>query len=296
MSFPLSGAQLKDRLAALGWRPTAKLGQNFLLDGNLARAIVRDAAVERGDLVFEVGCGPGMLTGALLDAGARVLAVEIDPVLAELCGELMGARGELRIIRGSVLEKGRLSPEVTEALAGREFKVVSNLPYSSGTPFLCELAISELAWRSATVMLDAALAARLASAPRTKTYGAPGVLIGSVAGVRRLRAVPADVFWPRPRVESAILSIEPEAGAPAAGLGEAGRGGRGGRRELSVFLQGLFSRRRKMLRNALPGVPGAAGAEALLEALGLDPRARAEDLSPADLVRLFAAVRERNPD
>ena len=285
MTFPLSGAEVRRRLAAAGWRPSRALGQNFLLDGNLARAIVRDGGVAPGDLVLEVGCGPGMLTSALLAAGARVVAVEIDEVLAGLCGEILAGRGELRIIAGSVLERGRIAPAVTEALGAEGFRVVSNLPYSSGTPFLCELAASDLGWRSATVMLESGLAARLAASPGTKSYGAPTALIGSVASVARARTVPADVFWPRPRVESVVLNIRPSPDAPAASLAGAAR------RELSTFLQRLFSKRRKMLRNAL-AVSDAAG---LLAGLGIDPGARPESLSPGDLVRLFCAVRDAAP-
>ena len=220
------------------------------------------------------------LTSALLAAGARVIAIEIEPVLARLCAELLS--GSIEMIESDVLEKGRLNPRVVEALGRSEFSVVSNLPYSSGTPFLCELAVSGLNWRRATVMLESELSRRLAAEPGSKAYGAPTALIGSVARAARLRTVPANVFWPRPRVESAVLSIARDADAPAAGLGEEAR------RELSRFLSGLFSKRRKMLRNSLDV---ACGGAALLERLGIDSAARAEDLAPADLVRLFGAAR-----
>ncbi len=284
MSFPLTGAELKSRLRAVGFKPRKALGQNFLLDGNLARAIVRDSGVTSGDLVLEVGPGPGLLTAELLDAGARIIAAEIDDVLADLCEELLGCDG-LDIVRGDVLGGGGIAPAVAEALDGREFTVVSNLPYSAGTPFLCELAVSDLRWRGATVMLDGELSGRLAAAPGSRDSSAAGAVIHSVASVEKLRPVPSEVFWPRPRTRSALLRVTPEPDRPGVRLGAAGRRG------LSEFLSSLYAGRRKMARNAVLRAAPEVDADAILARIGIDPEARPERLTIDELVALYEAVR-----
>ncbi len=251
-----------------------RLGQNFLADPNLLDAILRDAAVEPGDVVLEVGPGEGVLTERLADAAAHVHAIELDRRLEQALSELARRRGvDVHWGDAMRLELSSLRPAPTV--------LVANLPYSIATPLILRT-IEELPgvgrW---TVMVQREIAERLRAAPGSRTYGAPSVLVQLACEVRLLRTVDPAVFRPRPRVESAVL-----------GLRRTGPSADDATRDL---VRSAFAHRRKALARSLehrrPGSAQAARRE--LEALGLPADARAEALSPQQFAALAGRLAAR---
>jgi 16S rRNA (adenine1518-N6/adenine1519-N6)-dimethyltransferase len=249
-----------------------RLGQNFLSDPNLLDAIVRDAELGEGDAVLEVGAGEGVLTKRLADASAHVHAVEIDRRLEGALAPL-AARPNVTLHWGDAMEVD---------LAGLEpvpTAVVSNLPYAVATPLILRT-IEELpSLRRWTVMVQREIADRLRAAPGSRTYGSPSVMAQLACEVRMLRTVDPAVFRPRPRVESAILSLRRT--GPAADPAT---------REL---VRAAFAHRRKSLARSVEHLrPGSlAQTRAALEQLGLAADARAEALSPDDFAALSGKLR-----
>ena len=248
-----------------------RLGQNFLADPNLLDAIVRDADLEPGDVVLEVGAGEGVLTGRLAEAAGRVHAIELDRRLEGALREV-GARPNVDLHWADAMsfDLGSLDPAPTA--------MVANLPYSVATPVLLRT-IEELPslgrW---TVMVQREIADRLRAAPGSRTYGSPSVIAQLACEVRLERTVDPAVFRPRPRVESAIL-----------GLRRTGAGADGPTREL---VRAAFAHRRKALARSLEHVrPGSnAAARAALAEMGLPEDARAESLAPEDFAALSAML------
>ena len=249
----------------------ARLGQNFLADPNLLDAIVRDAELDQGDVVLEVGAGEGVLTERLAGGASHVHAIELDrglePALAELA-----RRENVDLHWGDAMkiDLAALDPAPTA--------LVANLPYSVATPLILRT-IEELPsltrW---TAMVQREIADRLRAEPGGRVYGSPTVLVQFACDVRLVRTVDPAVFRPRPRVESAIL-----------GLRRTGPGADAATREL---VRAAFAHRRKALPRSLEHVrPGMreAAREALTE-LGLPPNARAEALSPEDFAALAAKL------
>ncbi len=249
----------------------ARLGQNFLADPNLLDAIVRDAELDQGDVVLEVGAGEGVLTERLAGAASHVHSIELDrglePALAELA-----RRENVDLHWGDAMkiDLAALDPAPTA--------LVANLPYSVATPLILRT-IEELPsltrW---TAMVQREIADRLRAEPGGRVYGSPTVLVQFSCDVRLVRTVDPAVFRPRPRVESAIL-----------GLRRTGPGADAATREL---MRAAFAHRRKSLPRSLEHVrPGMreAAREALTE-LGLPPNARAEALSPEDFAALAAKL------
>ncbi len=281
---PLSLSELKRALAERGLRLTRKRGQNFCVDTNAARAVVTDSGVGAGDAVLEVGPGAGHLTIPLLAAGARVLAVELDRGLFEFLSEFLEpSELPLKLLHADILKgKHELNPEVVAALADFTdgFHVVSNLPYSVATPFLVELVLSDLPWKGATVTVQAELADRLSAAPGGKSYGAASVIIQTFAKVKKVRALPPDVFWPRPDVGSAVLSITPvsDAAIPMES-----------RRRFAEMMRVMFSTRRKKLSRALAAMK-CEDIQAVLADLDIDADARPEAVDPVRYAALFRAL------
>ncbi len=262
---------LRARLESAGFRPSRGLGQNFLVDGNMARAIVRDALVAPGDLVLEVGPGAGQLSLCLAERGVRLLAVEVDERLCALTRELLAPFDNARVIQADVLAgKHRLAPEVQALLPPREpWHVVANLPYSAGTPFLVVASRLDNPPRSMTVLLQKELVERLAADPGSSRWGPFGARLQLHYQVRALRALPSALFWPRPRVESRLarLTLRPTRPAPAAVVA------------FDRLVEGLFQTRRKTLGSRLGVILGSRDrALELLAELGVDPKARPETL------------------
>jgi len=248
-----------------------RLGQNFLADPNLLDAIVRDAELEPGDVVLEVGPGEAVLTERLAEAARHVHAVEIDRGLEQALAAVAARPNvDLHWADAMRLDFGSLEPAPT--------KVVANLPYAVATPLILRTIEQLPTVGSWTVMVQREIADRLRAAPGSRTYGSPSVLAQIACEVRLLRAVDPAVFRPRPRVKSAIL-----------GLRRTGPGADPATRDL---VRAAFAHRRKSLPRSLEhGRPGGlAAARAALAELGLPQDARAESLSPEDFTLLSAKL------
>ena len=279
----------RQALADAGFRPSRRLGQNFMLDENMLQSIVRDSGVGAGDNVLEVGAGCGFLTLHLVRAGARVTSVEIDERLLRIARDLVGAEGAVRWIHADVLAgKHELGPEVLAALPQSEpWHVVSNLAYSISAPFLALIADLEHPPASVTVLIQKEVARRITAAPGDDAWGPLSARLCMTYAARAIRGVPAQLFWPRPKVDSAVVRLER---LPARLDTET-------RRRVDRLVHWLFQHRRQAVGRAVSDRLGdSARARACLSSLGIDPLARGEDLDLATLVALANAVAPSAPD
>ncbi|MFD4439336.1 16S rRNA (adenine(1518)-N(6)/adenine(1519)-N(6))-dimethyltransferase RsmA [Nocardia sp. NPDC058519] len=279
----LGPAEVRTLAERFGVRPTKQLGQNFVHDGNTVRRIVSAAGVGAGDTVLEVGPGLGSLTLALLDVVDQVVAVEIDPVLANYLPETVADRApglveHLRVVEADAL---RVRPEQLPAVPTA---LVANLPYNVAVPVLLHLLATLPSIMVSLVMVQAEVADRLAAEPGSRVYGVPSVKAGFFGKVRRAGHVGTQVFWPVPRVESGLVRIDRYAEPPWP-MDEAHR------RRVFEVIDAAFAQRRKTLRAALSGWAGSpVEAERRLVAAGIDPTARGETLETAAFVRLAATT------
>jgi 16S rRNA (adenine1518-N6/adenine1519-N6)-dimethyltransferase len=270
----LTPAEVRDLATRLGVRPTKSLGQNFVHDGNTIRRIVRAASLAADDVVVEVGPGLGSLTLGLLDAAARVVAVELDPVLAAALPETVAARsdGDLAVIAGDALRVSALPGPAPTAL-------VANLPYNVAVPVLLTMLERFPSIRHGLVMVQQEVADRLTAGPGSKTYGIPSVKLAWYAAARQAGSVPRNVFWPVPNVDSGLVAFtrrEPP---------------EGDREAVFRVVDAAFAQRRKTLRAALAGWAGSpAAAEAALRAAGVDPGLRGEALGVEEFARVARAA------
>jgi 16S rRNA (adenine1518-N6/adenine1519-N6)-dimethyltransferase len=264
----------------LGLRPTKALGQNFVHDANTIRRITRIADLAPEDVVLEVGAGLGSLTLGLLDTGARVVAVEIDPRLAAALPDTIrqrapGLANDLKVIAGDARKlDAPLDPPPTA--------LVANLPYNVAVPVLLHLLELLPSIRHGLVLMQAEVADRLAAPPGGRAYGGPTVKTAWYAHAERAGAVPRSVFWPVPNVDSGLVRLvrtEPPT-LPA----EVHRA------DVFAVIDAAFAQRRKMLRSALAAWAGSAtAAESVLVRAQVDPRARAETLDVAAFARIASA-------
>ncbi len=288
MSVQLLGpAEIRALAEQLGVRPTKTLGQNFVHDPNTVRRIARLAGVGPGDLVAEIGPGLGSLTLALLETGADVVAVEIDPVLATVLLRTVTERAptvadRLRVIAADALTvtAEQLSADQLSGGVREPSALVANLPYNVAVPVLLTLLERVDGLRSGLVMVQAEVADRLAAGPGEPAYGIPSVKAAWYADVRRAGSVPRQVFWPVPKVESGLVAFtrrEPPVTTAT-------------RRQVFACVDAAFAQRRKTLRAALAGWAGSpAAAETALRAAGVDPSARGERLSVHEFAAIAAA-------
>ncbi|GAA2686727.1 16S rRNA (adenine(1518)-N(6)/adenine(1519)-N(6))-dimethyltransferase RsmA [Streptomyces lunalinharesii] len=276
---PLLGpADVRELATALGVRPTKQRGQNFVIDANTVRRIVRTAEVRPDDVVVEVGPGLGSLTLALLEAADRVIAVEIDDVLAAALPGTVAARLPERADRFALVHRDAL--HVTELPGPAPTALVANLPYNVAVPVLLHMLERFPTIERTLVMVQAEVADRLAAGPGNKVYGVPSVKANWYAEVKRAGAIGRNVFWPAPNVESGLVSlVRRSAPLPS----------RASREEVFAVVDAAFAQRRKTLRAALAGWAGSApAAEAALVAAGVSPQARGESLS----IESFIAIAE----
>ncbi len=277
---PLLGpAEIRALADRLGVRPTKSLGQNFVHDGGTVRKIVRQAGVEAGERVVEVGPGLGSLTLGLLEIGADVLAVEIDPVLATALPATVAAHQPDAGARFEVLTADALR---IESLPGRPpTSLVANLPYNVAVPVLLTFLERFDSLRRVLVMVQAEVADRLAAPPGSRTYGIPSVKAAWYASARRTSTIGRTVFWPEPNVDSALVEFVRRAPPPTTAS----------RAQVFAVVDAAFSQRRKMLRSALAGLAGSSAlAQVALEAAGVDPQARGERLDVTDFAKVAEAL------
>ncbi len=287
--MPQTLTEIKAMLAAHGLRPRKRFGQNFLIDHGKMDRILAGAELSQGDVVLEVGPGTGALTERLLDAGARVIAVEIDRDLCAILRDRFADRSRFELIQGDVMaSKHALNPAVVAAIAEKgnrrdaeaqgegkneleekiaQFKLIANLPYNIASPLLAILAADYPTMSAAIVMIQREVADRITAAPGGKAYGPLGVLIQAMGRVERIMTLPPGCFWPRPKIDSAVIRIT-RRGTP---LTDDPAG-------LAALLQRLFTKRRKQIGSIL-------GRGTALPP-GVEPTMRPEQLTVRQIVAL----------
>ncbi|MDQ1537937.1 MAG: rRNA (adenine1518-N6/adenine1519-N6)-dimethyltransferase [Actinomycetota bacterium] len=271
----LGAGQIRELAGRLGVRPTKQWGQNFVIDANTVRRIVRLAELGPRDVVVEIGPGLGSLTLALLPQVAGVVAVEVD---ANLATALPGTVAELAPAYSDRLSVVRADAMTLHSLPDPQpTALVANLPYNISVPVVLSFLEAFPTLRRVLVMVQLEVAERLAAPPGSKTYGIPSLKAAWYAQVRLTGTVSRTVFWPAPNVDSGLVTLtrrEPPQ-TPAS------------RKEVFACIDAAFAQRRKTLRAALAGWAGsAANAETALRAAGIDPRTRGEQLD----IHAFAAI------
>ena len=274
----LDPTSLRELARQLGLRPTKQRGQNFVTDANTVRRIVAAAQVSEDDIVLEVGPGLGSLTLGLLQATRRVIAIEIDDLLAAQLPQTVAARLPERAAALTVINADALR---VDAVPEPPTAVVANLPYNVAVPVLLHLLATFDSWSRGLVMVQAEVADRLAAGPGSKTYGVPSVKVAWYAAANRVGTVSPTVFWPVPNVESGLVAVSrrppPETTAT--------------RVQVFAVIDAAFAQRRKMLRSALAGLAGSPTlASAAVVAAGLDPQARGETLDVTDFARIAEQI------
>ncbi len=281
----LGPAEIRRLAARTGLRPSKKLGQNFVVDHGTVRRITALAGLAPDDVVLEVGPGFGSLTLPLLEAAGRVVAVEMDPVLAaELPGTVSARAPDLA---------GRLEVVTADAARVRELPgdpptvLVANLPYNAAVPVLLNVLAGLPSVRRGLVMVQAEVGERMSAPPGSRVYGVSSAKLAWFASVRPAGPVPRTVFWPVPGVDSCLVSFARTSPPPATAS----------REEVFAVVDAAFGQRRKTLRAALSSWAGSpAEAERVIRAAGLDPRSRGESLSVAEFARIADAHQVSMPN
>jgi len=261
---PLGRAETAALLERHGVRLRKSLGQHFLAEPNVVRKIVAVAGVHPGSRVLEIGAGAGTLTRALADAGAEVIAYEIDEGLRPVLDETVGDRADVRFADAGAIDFSR-------ELHGDGWSLVANLPYNVGTPLVLDVLRHVPAIGRIVVMLQREAIQRFAASPGSREYGVPSVVVALHGTIEVALRVSPHLFVPRPKVESSVAVIERHNPDPLA--------------ERAIEIAGVaFGQRRKMVRSSLRGMISAE----TMETAGIVPTMRAEDLSPADYLLLAA--------
>ncbi|HET9419992.1 MAG TPA: 16S rRNA (adenine(1518)-N(6)/adenine(1519)-N(6))-dimethyltransferase RsmA [Nocardioides sp.] len=275
----LGPAEVRLLAERLDLRPTKQRGQNFVIDPNTVRRIVRESGITGDDVVVEVGPGLGSLTLALLDVADRVVAIEVDPKLAALLPETVAAYAPDRADRFEVVPADAL--RVTVLPGPAPTALVANLPYNVSVPVLLHLLALLPSLEHGLVMVQSEVADRLAAKPGSKTYGIPSVKAAWYADVRRAGAIGRNVFWPAPNVDSGLVAWtrrDPPATTAT-------------REQVFAVVDAAFAQRRKALRGALRALAGSSeAASAALAAAGVEPLARGESLTVEQFARIAEAL------
>jgi 16S rRNA (adenine1518-N6/adenine1519-N6)-dimethyltransferase len=289
----LGPAEIREIAGRLGIRPAKRLGQNFVVDPGTVRRIVTLAGVSPDDVVLEVGPGFGSLTLGLIGAAGRVVAVEVDPVLAAELPRTVAARAPRLASRLAVVTADAVKvtpadlpgmpggPGVAVGRGGPPSVLAANLPYNVAVPVVLHLLATVPSLARGLVMVQAEVADRMIAAPGSRIYGVPSVKLAWFASARRAGVVPRTVFWPVPNVDSGLVAFtrrpppEPDVS----------------RKKVFAVVDAAFAQRRKTLRAALArwaGGPDAA--EEILRSAGVDPGARGEALTVAEFARIAAST------
>ncbi|WP_406051463.1 16S rRNA (adenine(1518)-N(6)/adenine(1519)-N(6))-dimethyltransferase RsmA [Kribbella sp. NBC_00889] len=280
----LGPAEVRSLAAALGVRPTKQRGQNFVIDPNTVRRIVKAAALTAAETVLEVGPGLGSLTLALLADGHPVTAVEIDPVLASALPSTIATyapdqAGDFTVIEADAMTVG---PEQI----GSPTACVANLPYNVAVPVLLHLLEVSPSLRHGLVMVQSEVADRLAAPPGSRTYGVPSAKAAWYAEVRRAGPVGRNVFWPAPNVDSGLVAFERRE-PPVSSAS---------RQEVFAVIEAAFSQRRKTVRSALARwMPDRDRLDQVFRVTGIDPGLRGEMLGITDFAALAGAGHDASP-
>lgn len=270
-------SDIREALEARGINPRHALGQNFLIDPNLQRFVADAAELDSGDVVLEIGPGTGALTAHLCERAGAVVAVELDPGLAEMACELREEFDNLAVIEGDALERGRIAASVADAVAearervgGGRLKLVANLPYGAGTAAMRALLTHGPRPELMVVTVQREVVDRMVAGSGSKEYGVLTLLLQTNGTVERLRNLRPEVFWPRPKVTSSVARVRVRPGpdvAPGALIAVAGK---------------LMEQRRKSAGKAakLAGFcANSEEAEAVFGACGVDPRTRPDRIT-----------------
>ena len=273
----LGAAQIRELAAQLDLKPSKSLGQNFVIDSNVCTKIVRTAGVTSDDIALEIGPGLGSLTLALLDAAQSVIAVEIDPRLAQQLPITVAEHFEhpenLTVINMDALAVNDLPVAPTV--------LVANLPYNVSVPVLLHLLEKFPTLRTGVVMVQAEVADRLAAKPGGKEYGIPSVKAAWWADVKNVGTVSRSIFWPAPNVDSKLAGFTRRETA----------GSEESRAKVFTIIDAAFAQRRKMLRSALSSLYGSSSAaEAILIKAGIDPTLRGEALQIESFCKIAAVA------
>lgn len=259
-------------LSRLGISPKKALSQNFLIDGNIIRKIVTASQVSPGDKVLEIGPGPGSLTQALLEAGAHVIAVEKDRTLAEALKRLSEDASQLEVFCEDILN----FPLETKFHENEKVKVIANLPYNITTPILSYLVPKREYFSSLTLMVQEEVARRFTALPGNKDYSSFTVFLNFYTNPRYAFSVGKNCFYPKPRVDSAVVIFELKEPPHVENVEDFFR-----------MTRGAFEQRRKMLRSSLKEHYEPSKIEIALESIGQNRMARPEDLSLEDFLGLY---------
>jgi 16S rRNA (adenine1518-N6/adenine1519-N6)-dimethyltransferase len=274
----LGAAEVRSLAARLDLHPTKQRGQNFVIDPNTVRRIVRESGITADDVVLEVGPGLGSLTLALLEVAGRVVAIELDEKLAGLLPETIATFApdqaeQFEVVRADALRVGSVPGPPPTAL-------VANLPYNVSVPVLLHLLALLPSLRHGLVMVQAEVADRLAAEPGSKVYGVPSVKAAWYADVRRAGAVGRNVFWPAPNVDSGLVAWTHRP-PPSTSVS---------RERVFEIVDAAFAHRRKALRGALRVIAPGESVDAALAQAGIEPLTRGETLTIHDFVRLAEAL------
>jgi 16S rRNA (adenine1518-N6/adenine1519-N6)-dimethyltransferase len=273
MSGLLGAAEIREIAERIGVRPTKKLGQNFVVDANTCRKIVKSADVGPDDVALEIGPGLGSLTLAMLETAKSVIAIEIDDRLALELPITADRHGfdssKLTIITADAMQISELPANPTV--------LVANLPYNVSVPVLLRFLELFPTLRSGVVMVQSEVADRLVAKPDSKTYGSPSVKAAWWADLTSAGTVSRSIFWPVPNVDSSLVRFVRHESAGDEVL----------RKATFKIIDAAFAQRRKMMRAALSDIcGGSAQASAIIEQSGIDPTIRGEALELADFIKI----------
>ena len=269
--------KIKETLDRHGFKFSKSLGQNFLIDGNVVRKIVREAGITKEDYVLEIGPGMGTLTEELALNAKKVVAVELDRKLLPILDETLGAYDNVEIIYGDILEID-IKKLIDEKLGGGPVKLVANLPYYVTTPIIGKLLEEDLNLESINVMVQKEVADRMAAGLGSKTYGSLSVFVNFYTNPKVVVKVPKTVFMPQPKIDSAVIQLELKKNLPDID-----------RDQFFKVVKAAFSKRRKTIINSLSTFGFDLEKDQIrqaLEKVGIKPEERAENISVEDFIKL----------
>ena len=272
-----SPTHIKDILDRYGFKFSKSLGQNFIIDGNIVRKIVEEAAINKDTYVLEIGPGIGTLTEELALNAKKVLAVELDKSLLPILEESLQAYNNVEIINGDILEID-INKIIEEKLNGGPIKVVANLPYYVTTPIIGKLLEEDLNIESINVMVQKEVAERMIAQPGSKNYGSLSVFVSFYTDAKIVIKVPNTVFMPKPKIDSAVIKLEIKKDLPDID-----------REKFFKIVKAGFSKRRKTIINSLSSYGFDIEKDLIRKALEeskIDPQTRAENISVEEFMKL----------